>query len=39
MAPSQVELSRLLGVKTGENFASAAAHRGGDSAMRFHFGH
>jgi xanthine permease XanP len=39
MVLSQVELSRLLGVKQGENFASAATHRGGGSAILYHFDH
>jgi hypothetical protein len=37
MVLSQVERSRLLGVKKGENFASAATHRGGGATMLSHF--
>jgi len=39
MVLSQVELSRLLGVKKDENFASAATYQGGGSMILFHFDH
>ena len=39
MVLSQVELSRLLGVKKDENFASAATYQGGGSTILFHFDH
>jgi len=39
MVLSQVELSRLLGVKQGENFVSAATHRGGGLTILYHFDH